>query len=128
MNMAICYSLSKKPIAGKELYFATTRSAGVVSLEDLCCGIARRCSVKMPVLRTAVMALSLAMKEELEQGRIVDMGEIGRFQVSCGSNGVEEPEHFCSGRDMKDAKIIFRPGRGLKGMLKTVQYKQVAVL
>lgn len=70
---------------------------------------------------------SEVMKEQLVMGKIVDLGEIGKFQVSCSSSGVERKEDFCSSRHVKGAKILFRPSKGLKEMLKWLRYEQVAV-
>lgn len=125
--MAVMYSLSQRPIGGRRLYFANTQTTGVVPAEELCRRIALRCGLKRPVLLAALMAFSEAMEGELAMGRIVDLGEMGRFQVSCGSTGVEQADEFCIGRDMRDAKILFRPGKGLKRMLKGLEYKRISV-
>lgn len=126
--MAILYSLSQKPVGDKKLYFATSRNAGVVSAEDLCQGISMRCGLKRPMLLAALLAFSEAMEEELAMGKIVDLGEIGRFQVSCSSGGVERREEFFSGKHMKDAKIVFRPGKDLKKKMKCLEYKRISAL
>lgn len=125
--MSILYSLSKKSVGGEMLYFANTRSNEVVDMNALCSKIARHCTLKKPILQAAVAALSEALKEELAMGNIVDLGEIGRFRVSCGSKGVKSPENFNGNKCMKDAKIVFRPGKELKRMLMMLQYKRVAV-
>ncbi|WP_455667828.1 HU family DNA-binding protein [Phocaeicola sp.] len=126
--MAILYSLSRKTSMGEtRLYFASVRSTGTVSADELCQRIALRCGLRRPVLKAALVAFSEAMESELSMGNIVDLGEIGRFQVSCSSSGVEREEEFVSSKHMKEAKILFRPGRGLKGMLKCLEYKRVSV-
>lgn len=123
--MAVMYSLSQRPIGGRRLYFVNTQTTGVVSAEELCRKIALRCGLKRPVLLAALLAFSEAMEGELSLGRIVDLGEMGRFQVSCGSTGVEQAEEFCCSRDMRDARILFRPGKGLKRMLKFLEYQRI---
>lgn len=125
--MAIMYSLSQRLLADQRLYFANTQSTGLVSTEELCQRISLRCGLKRPVLLAALMAFSEAMEDELAMGRIVELGDMGRFQVACGSKGVEQEEAFCCSRDMRDAKIQFRPGKGLKRMLKCLEYKRISV-
>ena len=124
--MAIMYSLSRRPLGGRSLYFANTQTTGVVSADDLCRQISLRCGLKRPVLLAALLAFSESMKEELAMGRIVDLGEIGRFQVSCASTGVERVEDF-GRRNLKDGRILFRPGKGLKEMVKCLEYKRISV-
>lgn len=125
--MAIMYSLSQRQPGEEKLYFANVQSTGVVSTDELCQRISMYCGLKKSVLKSALLAFSEVMKEELVMGKIVDLGEIGKFQVSCSSCGVERKEDFCSSKYMKGAKILFRPSRGLKGMLKWLRYERVAV-
>lgn len=120
------YSLSRKLVGERNLYFANARNTGVVSVDDLCQHISQRCGLKRPILQAALLAFSEAMEEELAMGKIVDLGEVGRFQVSCSSSGVERMEDFCSSRHMKDAKIVFRPGKGLRRKIKCLEYKWVS--
>ena len=125
--MAIRYSLSKKGANGDGLYYANTRSAGVVDLKELCKPITQRCRLKEPMLLASAMAFAEAMEEELAEGRIVELGNVGRFQVLCSSTGAETTDCFYACKHMKPAKIQFRPGKGLKQMLKGVEYRRVAL-
>lgn len=125
MIMAVMYSLSQKLLEGeRKPYYAVARSTGDVSSEELCERISRRCGLKRPVLLAALMAFSEAMEAELAMGKIVDLGGIGRFHVSCSSRGVDRPEEFCSSRDMKDAKILYRPGKRLRQKMKCLEYER----
>lgn len=125
--MAIMYSLSQKCQGERKLYFANVRSAGMISADELCRQISTDCGLTRPVLKAALVAFAEAMEAELAAGKIVDLGEIGRFRVSCSSSGVERKRDFSGSRDVKGAKIVFRPGRELKEMLKVLEYKRVEV-
>lgn len=123
--MAIVYGLSKKGIAGgKGLYYAHVKSAGIVTLDELCEDIACRCSLRKPLLQAAVIALAEGMCRHLACGRIVDLGDIGRFRISCGGRGVERPEHFLARRDITSAKVVYRPGREVKRGLDCLEFKR----
>lgn len=123
--MAIVYGVSKKSLmCGEGLYYAHVKTTGVVGADDLCRLIAQYCQLKVPVLQASLMAFSEVMAEQLAAGKIVDLGELGRFQVSCSSEGVVRPDSFCATRHIKSARIVYRPGKGLKQRMKTLDYRR----
>lgn len=123
--MAIIYGLSRKVMSGGTgKFYAHAKSVGVVSMEELCEGIASRCSWRKSMLQAAAMALSEAMAEHLAAGKIVELGGIGRFQVLFGSVGVESPDRFLARKHIKSAKIVYRPGKEMKRKLKGLEFKK----
>lgn len=64
------------------------------------------------------------MKEELKNGKIVRLGDIGSFQVGIASNGVAA-ETKVTAKTINSAKINFSAGKSLRNMLKVLIYEKV---
>ena len=62
---------------------------------------------------------------ELNQGRIVKLGNLGNFQVSLSSEGKSTAEDVTS-TDVKKSRILFRPRKKLRNILKSVNYQKVS--
>lgn len=123
--MAIGYGIAKKYVNGKVLYYAHTKNDGMIGVNELCEQISQHCSLSMPLLHAAVMAFSDAMGGQLAAGKIVDMGSIGRFRVSFGSEGVECADDLCASKHIHQAKILYFPGKELRRGLKELEYRKV---
>ncbi|WP_247653606.1 hypothetical protein [Flavobacterium sp. CS20] len=64
------------------------------------------------------------MSDELSQGHIVYLGDLGSFRVSLSSEGFDLEEDVSSNA-IKDSKILFRPGKRFRDLLKTLEFKKV---
>jgi hypothetical protein len=51
------------------------------------------------------------------------MGEFGSFQLSLSSDGQDKPEKV-NASNIKNAKILFRPGPDFKKMLKALTFEK----
>ncbi len=125
--MAVVYNLSKKDGLSGEgagLYYPHAKSTGMVGMDDLCREISGRCSLRRPMLMAAVSALSEAMMEHLSDGEIVDLGALGRFQVSCSGAGVERAGEFDARRHIRSVKVVYRPAKDLKQRMKLLKFKR----
>src|SRR5690606_42097224 len=63
------------------------------------------------------------LSRNLSNGKIVRLGEIGSFQISISSEGADSEQAFHP-KLIKNAKILFRPGKDLKDMTKTLTYEK----
>ncbi len=109
-----------KPSDPKKIY-ALAKSAGEVNLKQLSKDIAARCTVNSSDTLAVLDALIQQLTKELEEGRIVRMGDFGSFQLSISSEGIAAKEVFNSSL-IKKSRIIFRPGKDLRDMLAVVSY------
>lgn len=123
--MAIGYGIAKKRVNGKELYYAHVKNGGVIGVNELCERISRQCSLNIPLLHAAIIAFSDAMGEQLVAGKIVDLGSIGRFRISFGSEGVERARDLCASKHINLAKILYFPGKELRRGLGRLEYRKV---
>ena len=129
--MSVKYSVvpMKNPsrISEPAKFYAKAQAHGNMPLESICESISHSGSV----IRGDVLAVSdgliFQMIAGLREGKIVELGDFGHFQVQVRSTGAETSKEFTASNISK-ANIQFRPGKMLTNMLKTLEYTQVAQL
>jgi nucleoid DNA-binding protein len=60
--------------------------------------------------------------DELSQGRVVQLGNLGNFQVGVRSNPSALQEEVTSA-NVRSAHVNFRPGKRIKKMLNTLDFQ-----
>jgi predicted histone-like DNA-binding protein len=103
-------------------FYAHAIATGDVSLERLAYLVSNQCTVRESDCHAVLMAMMHNVADELGQGRIVDLGVLGRFQVGVRSKGVEVSTEL-NASAVKSAHINFRPSKRLRKMLSTLEYK-----
>ena len=106
---------------GKKKFYASVNSDGEMTLNGLTKRIEKISTVSGADIRAVVYAMVDVMKDALEEGKIVRLGEFGSLRVGISSNG-EKAEKDVSANSIKGAKTIFNPSQNLKEMLKTLKY------
>jgi predicted histone-like DNA-binding protein len=74
-------------------------------------------------IRAVLYAMVDVMKDALEDGQIVRLGDLGSLRISISSNG-EENAGDVNSSSVKGAKTVFTPGKQLKTMLKSATYEK----
>jgi predicted histone-like DNA-binding protein len=111
-----------KPTALKK-YYASTISAGEISLKQLSKRISSMSTVNSGDILAVLDLLNQVMIEELGDGNIVRFGDFGSFQISISAEGQDAADKVTAA-SIKGSKINFRPGKDLKNMLATVSYEK----
>ena len=129
--MSVKYSIAarknpRNPDA-PEKYYAQAQANGTLEFETMCDTIADRGTCIKGDVMAALDGVIYTMKQALAEGQIVRLGELGSFQVVLGSYPAAAAKEFISTMIRKQ-KIIFRPGKALTDLLKTLSYKQVSSL
>lgn len=107
-------------------FYAQAIATGDISLERLAYLVSEQCEVDESDCYAVLMAMTHNVADELSQGRIVDMGGLGRFQIGVRSKGVDDLARV-KASGVKTAHINFRPSQRLRKMLNTLKYKFVEV-
>ncbi len=110
---------------GAKKYYAASQSSGELTLAGLSKRIEQMCTVNGADIRAVVYAMVEVMKLEMADGKIVRLGELGSLRVNISSEGVENEEDVKAGI-IRNAKVIFTPGKDLKTMLETLTYEKIA--
>lgn len=75
-------------------------------------------------MKVVLDGLMFFMKDALLRGEIVQMGEIGNFQINVGSTGTATAKEFKAAL-IRKPRIVFRPGVELKEILDKVSFERI---
>ena len=84
------------------------------------------CTVHKTDVYAVLVALEDVVKDAIQNGEIVRLGELCTLQVSLSGKGSLTEEDYNDSL-IKKAKIIFRPGVILSEALNTLKYSKVAI-
>ncbi len=105
-------------------YYPCAVNQGAVNLNSLANEVARRSSLTKADCYAAIISLIEVMSEELAEGRIVNLGDLGSFKLTLQGLPADSPDPL--GKDkIKKARIVFKPARPLKKMLAILRYKRL---
>lgn len=125
--MAIKYQVlpRKNPqdINAPEKFYAAALADGTVDFDRLAELISYQCTVTASDCYAVLLSLEYNIIGELSQGRIVNLGRLGNFQVGISSEG-KETEMEVSSTAIKKSRILFRPGKKLRSMLNDLTFRK----
>lgn len=129
--MSVKYSLSmrinpRKPNDPRRCY-AQAQSGGELTFDELCDDVAERCTITRADIAGCIEAVLVSISHSLRKGEVARFGEFGSFQVNVQGKGVLEEKDF-NPTMIKRAHIVFRPGKMLTNLMKTLEYTQVPKL
>ncbi|MCR9183724.1 MAG: DNA-binding protein [Flavobacteriaceae bacterium] len=107
-----------------EKFYVQTKKDGLTDLERLAYLISNQSTVREPDCLAVLSALVHNMMDEMAQGRVVQLGILGNFQVGVKSEGSETLEEVTIS-NVKSAHINYRPGRRVKDALKVMKFKLI---
>lgn len=129
--MAINYQLRKQRlnVSGqqKELIVASTINKGVATIEEIETMVSKISSASEGDVRSIVRTLSDLICQNLSQGRIVDLGDIGRIRVVVKSKSAEKIEDFKS-ENIRGVRVVFLAGKRIRKAMKTanIEHKNIS--
>ena len=91
----------------------------------MCERIEQSCTVTKADVYAVLVAMENVIIDALKGGEIVRLGDLGTFQIGISSKGAETEEDYDVSL-IKKARINFRPGLALSGILTGLSYKKVA--
>ena len=108
--------------AAPERYYAHAVADGFVDLERLAYLVSNQCTVREADCLAVLNALQHNVMDELARGSVVQLGNLGNFQVGVRSNPSDVLEEVTPA-NVRSAHINFRPGKRIKKMLSSLDYK-----
>ncbi|WP_455585395.1 HU family DNA-binding protein [Bacteroides sp.] len=131
MSKHVTYSVvPRKNLIDKDApikYYAQAQASGDVDVKEMAQRIEKACTVTRADVMATLIALEETIVEGLQRGEIVRLGEIGTFQIGLRGKGAEVEEDY-SVSLIKKAKVNFRPGVALTGILSDLSYAKVGKL
>ena len=107
-------------------YYAQAQARGDVSIREMAERIQATCTVHKTDVYAVLVALEDVVKEAIQNGEIVRLGELCTLQVSLSGKGTLTEEEYDDSL-IKKAKINFRPGAILAGALESLKYSKVPI-
>ena len=107
-------------------YYGHVQAKGDVSIREMAEHIQASCTVTKSDVYAVLVALEDVIIDALKGGEIVRLGDIGSFQIGISSKGAVTEEDY-SDSLIKQARITFRPGLPLKGILSNLSFEKVKV-
>ena len=125
--MAIKYAIqqiSRKgvtPGSSETKYYAQARYDGVTSQEDIAQMVAQISAISVGDVLSVMNTVSMLLSIELANGRIVELGDLGRFRATLRSKSCDKPEEFK--REMIHGnRVIFVPGAQIRHKMTYAKY------
>ena len=106
---------------GTKKYYATVKTDGEMSVDDLVKEIEKFSALSESDIRGVIIALENEIQKELVNGKIIRMDKLGSFYPSLSSEGADTPEKFNVSM-IKGAKVNYRPGKRISDALQTATF------
>ena len=107
-------------------YYGHVQASGDIDLREMSERIQQTCTVHKSDVFAVLVALEDVITDALKGGEIVRLGDLGTLQIGISSKGAETEEDY-SDSLIKQARINFRPGLPLKGILSNLSFEKVKV-
>ena len=107
-------------------FYAQAQARGDVNVREMAERIQATCTVHKTDVYAVLVALEDVVKEAIQNGEIVRLGELCTLQVSLSGKGTLTEKEYDDSL-IKKAKIIFRPGTILAGALESLKYSKVPI-
>ena len=125
MGRTVSYSVVKRnnPLDQDAVpkFYAQAQANGHVEIREMADRIQKTCTVT----RVAVLVASEdVIMEALEGGEIVRLADLGTFQIGLSGRGAETEDAYDVSM-IRKARINFRPGIALSGILAALKYTKV---
>ena len=129
MARVVTYSVSPRMNPSEKgtppKFYGHVQARGDVSLREMSERIQQTCTVHKSDVYAVLVALEDVITDALRGGEIVRLGDLGTFQIGISSKGAVTEEDYDESL-IKKARINFRPGLALAGVLTGLTYKKVA--
>ena len=117
--------LSKDAAEGAQKYYASVKSNGIMTFQQTCTAISAYSTASPGDVKVVLDGLLFVLKESLLRGEVVQMGELGNFQINVGSSGTPTAEEF-KATMIRKPRIVFRPSVSLKEILGKVSFERIS--
>lgn len=116
--------MTKGAAAGSKLYYAVNKSTGTCDFEELCDQIADRSTASRGDVHVVMDGLLYILKQRLQKGETIQLGDLGHFQAVIGSKGTKLESDFNTSL-IKRPRIIFRPSVVLKNTTNLIKFEKI---
>ena len=98
---------------GAKKYYGSVSATGTLGFDQICSNIAAYSTASPGDVKLVLDGLVFVASEALLRGEVVQLGELGNFQLKVSSTGTETAEEFDASM-FGNPRIVFRPSIRLK--------------
>jgi len=109
---------------GEKKFYASPVMDGELSMAELTKAIEKICTVSGADIRAVLYALVDVGIDNLANGTILRLGELGSLRISLSSEGKATADEVTSS-SIKNSSVIFTPGTRIKEMLSLAKFQKV---
>ena len=103
-------------------YYAVARSGRQVTVKEVCKRITERSSYSKGELEGCIGEFLLEIVNVLDEGNIVQMGDLGNFRMSLKTATATATEKEFKASCIEKGKVLFYPGSDLRKLCKTLDF------
>lgn len=107
-------------------YYATAQARGYSSIDEICDKISRSTTVTRADIKAVLAALEDEVCDLLQNGEIVQLGDLGTFRTSLSSDGADAEEDFNVSM-IRSVKVLFRPSKKISDAMQTASFEKVSI-
>lgn len=109
------------PDSKETKYYAQAKYDGVTAQADIAQMVSQISAISVGDVLSVMNTVSMLLSMELSNGRIVDLGDLGRFRATLRSKSCDKPEEFK--REMIHGnRVIFVPGAQIRHKMNYASY------
>ncbi|PQJ82466.1 DNA-binding protein [Polaribacter glomeratus] len=119
--MALRYRITKRTNSIKnkeEQYILQAVNTGTIDLDTLSESISNECTLHEVDVKAVLMALGKKLDYYLSNGKIVDLGDVGKFKMGFNGIAAATPKALSVKRNIKKFHINYQPSVKMKRKLK----------
>ncbi|MCD8261675.1 MAG: HU family DNA-binding protein [Bacteroides sp.] len=110
--------------AGEHRFFGQVRCGECITFDKICDQIALLSAATKGDMELILDSFVEVIREQLDSGNIIQLGDLSNFRVSAGSYGVEPQEKFRA-THIKRPRIVFTPGKLLKEVAQEIVFEKL---
>ena len=130
MANSVTYSVVARPNPQNKneerKWYANAQARGSIDIEEMSERIKNTCTVTKADVYAVLVALEDVIIDELSNGEIVRLHNLGTLQIGLHSKGAMSEKQW-SVENIKKANVNFRSGRALEKMLNSLNFTKVAI-
>jgi len=120
--MAIRYRITKRTNTissiKKEQFIMQAVNTGTIDIKRISQEISTEGSLSIPDVVAVITALGLKLQQHLEDGKIVDLGDVGKFKIGFQSKASDQASDLTPKRNIKKFHLNYQPSLEIKHRLK----------
>ena len=130
MSRSVTYSVVPRFKPGEKndppKYYAQAQARGSINIREMAERIQSTCTVTKADVYAVLVSLEDVVKDAIENGEIVRLGDLCTLQVGLSGKGTLTEKEY-EDTLIKKARINFRPGPVLAGALETLKFTKVPI-